>query len=160
MRQFYNENGSIAYREYIDEDEHVFVFDDARLYSKQALVAYFIRQLRLNSEDIIIIDRATDVGQAILENKGSSKVGVVVHAEHFSEGATDGTHILWNNYYEYQFENAQHIDFFITATDLQRQTLSEQFKQYKNDCPRIRTIPVGSIESLQYPEKKENHIPS
>ena len=49
---------------------------------------------------------------------------------------------------------------FITATDLQRHTLSEQFKQYKNDCPRIRTIPVGSIESLQYPEKKENHIPS
>ena len=35
-----------------------------------------------------------------------------------------------------------------------RQTLSEQFKQYKNDCPRIRTIPVGSIESLQYPEKE------
>ncbi|MDU2696967.1 MAG: accessory Sec system glycosyltransferase GtfA [Staphylococcus epidermidis] len=154
MRQFYNEDGSIAYREYIDEDEHVFVFDDARLYSKQALVAYFIRQLRLDSDDIIIIDRATDVGQAILENKGSSKVGVVVHAEHFSEGATDGTHILWNNYYEYQFENAQYIDFFITATDLQRHTLSEQFKQYKNDCPRIRTIPVGSIESLQYPEKE------
>ena len=23
MRQFYNEDGSIAYREYIDEDEHV-----------------------------------------------------------------------------------------------------------------------------------------
>ena len=61
MRQFYNEDGSIAYREYIDEDEHVFVFDDARLYSKQALVAYFIRQLRLDSDDIIIIDRATDV---------------------------------------------------------------------------------------------------
>ena len=77
MRQFYNEDGSIVYREYIDEDEHVFVFDDARLYSKQALVAYFIRQLRLDSDDIIIIDRATDVGQAILENKGSSKVGVV-----------------------------------------------------------------------------------
>ena len=74
MRQFYNENGSIAYREYIDEDEHVFVFDDARLYSKQALVAYFIRQLRLNSEDIIIIDRATDVGQAILENKDPVKL--------------------------------------------------------------------------------------
>ena len=33
-------------------------------------------------------------------------------------------------------------------------SISEQFKQYKNDCPRIRTIPVGSIESLQYPEKE------
>ena len=74
MRQFYNEDGSIAYREYIDEDEHVFVFDDARLYSKQALVAYFIRQLRLDSDDIIIIDRATDVGQAILENKDPVKL--------------------------------------------------------------------------------------
>ena len=29
MRQFYNEDGSIAYREYIDEDEHVRGFDDA-----------------------------------------------------------------------------------------------------------------------------------
>ena len=33
------------------------------------------------SDDIVIIDRATDVGQAILQNKGDSKVGVVVHAE-------------------------------------------------------------------------------
>ena len=47
MRQFYNENGSIAYREYIDEDEHVFVFDDARLYSKQALVAYFYTSIAI-----------------------------------------------------------------------------------------------------------------
>ncbi len=28
MRQFYNEDGSIVYNEYIDEDEHVYVFDD------------------------------------------------------------------------------------------------------------------------------------
>ena len=42
--------------------------------------------------------------------------------------STDDTHILWNNYYEYQFENAKYIDFFITATDLQNKILNEQFK--------------------------------
>ena len=33
----------------------------------------------------MIIDRSTDVGQAILQNKGNSKVGIVVHAEHYSK---------------------------------------------------------------------------
>ena len=37
MRQFYNEDGSIVYNEYIDDDAHVYVFDDARLYSKEEL---------------------------------------------------------------------------------------------------------------------------
>ena len=74
MRQFYNENGSIAYREYIDEDEHVLCLM-MHVYTVNKHSSHtFIRQLRLNSEDIIIIDRATDVGQAILENKGSVKL--------------------------------------------------------------------------------------
>lgn len=153
MRQFYNEDGSIVYNEYIDDKDHMYVFKDARLYSKAEFVAYFMRQLHLSKEDVVIIDRSTDVGQPILENKGESKVGVVVHAEHYSENATDGTHILWNNYYEYQFENAKYIDFFITATDLQNKTLTEQFKMYTHDNPRIRTIPVGSLEKLMYPEQ-------
>ena len=130
MRQFYNEDGSIVYNEYIDDDAHVYVFDDARLYSKEEFIAYFIRKLHLSHNDIVIIDRSTDVGQAILQNKGNSKVGIVVHAEHYSENSTDNSHILWNNYYEYQFENARHIDFFITATDLQNKILTQQFRTY------------------------------
>lgn len=147
MRQFYNEDGSIVYNEYIDDDAHVYVFDDARLYSKEEFIAYFIRKLHLSHNDIVIIDRSTDVGQAILQNKGNSKVGIVVHAEHYSENSTDNSHILWNNYYEYQFENARHIDFFITATDLQNKILTQQFRTYTHDVPRIRTIPVGSLHT-------------
>lgn len=128
MRQFYNEDGSVVYREYIDGNSSIYVFDDARLYSKQQFVAYFMQQLHLTSDDIVIIDRSTKVGQAILENKGPSKVGIVVHAEHYSENSTDDTHILWNNFYEYVFSKAPFIDFYITATDLQNKILSEQFK--------------------------------
>ena len=152
MRQFYNEDGSIVYNEYIDDDAHVYVFDDARLYSKEEFIAYFIRKLHLSHNDIVIIDRSTDVGQAILQNKGNSKVVIVVHAEHYSKNSTDNTHILWNNYYEYQFENARHIDFFITATDLQNKILTQQFRTYTHEVPRIRTIPVGSLHTLMYPQ--------
>lgn len=154
MRQFYNEDGSIAYKEYIDGYSSVYVFDDARLYSKQQFVAYFMQKLNLTAQDIVIIDRSTKVGQAILENKGPSRVGIVVHAEHFSENTTDDTHILWNNYYEYVFKQAPHIDFYITATDLQNKTLSNQFKQYTAYQPRVRTIPVGSLHQLTYPKQE------
>lgn len=154
MRQFYNENGTIAYKEYIDDKESIFVFDDAQLYSKAEFVSYFINKLHLTNKDIVILDRATEIGQAVIQNKGISKLGVVVHAEHFSHNATDEDNILWNNYYEYQFRNAKFVDFFITATDLQNYILSQHFSKFTQDKPLIRTIPVGSLNELTYPDKK------
>ncbi|HHU6751663.1 TPA: accessory Sec system glycosyltransferase GtfA [Staphylococcus pseudintermedius] len=154
MRQFYNEDGSIEYTEYIDGDTNVYVLKDATLYTKEEFVAYFMRQLHLTANDIVIYDRASKVGQAMLQNKGKGKVGVVVHAEHFSENATDEDYILWNNYYEYQFMNVNEIDFYITATERQTEILSTQFKQYLNAEPKIFTIPVGSLDKLTRPKEK------
>ncbi|QHW36139.1 accessory Sec system glycosyltransferase GtfA [Staphylococcus ursi] len=154
MRQFYNEDGSVAYTEYIDEETHVYAMKDAKLYTREDFVAYFFQKLKLTADDIVIFDRATEVGQAMLQNSGESRVGVVVHAEHFSENATDDHHILWNNYYEYQFTNHQEIDFYITATDRQNQILASQFKKYLNATPKIYTIPVGSLEVLKHPKRK------
>ncbi|KIR10347.1 glycosyl transferase family 4, partial [Staphylococcus gallinarum] len=96
MRQFYNENGTVAYTEYIDGETNLYAFPDRKFYNREAFVAYFIECLELTSEDILILDRATDVGQAIIQNAGDSKIGVVVHAEHFSVHATDDDHVLWN----------------------------------------------------------------
>lgn len=154
MRQFYNEDGSIAYNEYMSNDDmqSIYRFDDAICYGKLEFVAYFIKRLNLSSQDIVILDRASDIGQAVLQNKGDSHIGVVVHAEHFSDNVTDDDNILWNNYYDYQFTQAKHIDFFITATDLQNQILTQQFLTYKGIRPTIYTIPVGSLEHLNYPE--------
>ena len=98
-----------------------------------------MKKLHLTEQDIVIIDRSTEVGQSILEHKGSSKVGIVVHAEHYSENATNDSYILWNNYYEYVFAQAPYIDFYITATDLQNQVLSSNSK-YTSHQPSVRTI--------------------
>ena len=79
MRQFYNEDGSIAYNEYIDGDSSIYVFEDAVLYNKTEFIAYFLQRLNLTRDDIVILDRASDIGQAVLQHKGDSKVGVVIH---------------------------------------------------------------------------------
>ena len=157
-RSFFNEDGSIAYEEMIDDDDHVcYKFPDAILYSKAELVGYMVRKLNLTTDDVVIIDRTTGIGQAILENCGPARVGSVVHADHFSEGSTDDRNILWNNYYEYAFAQTDHIDFYITATDAQNRLMREQFMKYRGFEPNIVTIPVGSLEELKRPDQPRKH---
>lgn len=153
-RSFFNEDGSVAYEELIDDEEHVcYRFADAILYSKAELVGYMVRKLALTKDDVVIIDRTTGIGQAILENCGQARVGSIVHADHFSEGGTDDDNVLWNNYYEYAFAQTSHIDFYVTATDAQNLRMRKQFQKYRGITPEIVTIPVGSLDELKYPKK-------
>lgn len=152
-RTFFNEDGSVAFEEVIDDDQVFYKFKDEVIYSKEALVGLMVRRLELKAEDVVLIDRTTGIGQTILENCGDAKVGIVVHADHFSENGTDENNILWNNYYEYAFSQTEHIDFYITATDAQKNILADQFAKYCNKTPRIVTIPVGSLDTLKYPQE-------
>lgn len=154
MRQYYNEDGSIAYNEYINETSEIYMFKDKILYSKQEFVAYFIQSLQLSSEDIVIVDRSKGFAQSIIQNKGDSKLGIVVHAEHYNKNTTTEKDILWNNHYEYVFSNSNEIDFYITATERQKEILSEQFKKYYQTNPLIYAIPVGSISNIIVPLKR------
>lgn len=99
----------------------------------------------------MLIDRTTGVGQAILQNVGEARVGIVIHADHFSENNTNDDYILWNNYYEYSFDMHKHIDFYVVSTDEQNQLLREQFQKYTGATPAVYTIPVGSLDELKYP---------
>ncbi|MGV2876379.1 accessory Sec system glycosyltransferase GtfA [Macrococcus capreoli] len=157
MRQFYNEDGSVAYREHIDKEESMFEIRGNKFYSKQEFVAYFMQCLNLTAQDIVILDRGKGVAQSIIQNSGAAKLGVVVHAEHFSENNTTDDVILWNNYYEYQFMNHDKVDFFITATERQKQKLAAQFKKYLNAEPQIYTIPVGSLKTLKKATHRKPH---
>ena len=78
---------------------------------------------------MVILDRETGIGQLVFEEAQAARLGVVVHAEHFSVNQTDDNYILWNNYYEYQFTNADKVDFFIVATNRQKEILQEQFRR-------------------------------
>ena len=149
QRTFYNEDGTPAYEMFMNQGtEEVYRFKDRILYGKPALIRYFMQTLELSKSDLVILDRETGIGQVVFEEAQAACLGVVVHAEHFSVNQTDGNYILWNNYYEYQFTNADKVDFFIVATDRQKEILQEQFRRYTNHDPKIYTIPVGSLPEL------------
>ena len=152
-RRFFNQDGSLAYEEINDDGDVMFKFADKLICTKEELVGYMTSKLSLTADDVVIIDRTTGIGQAILENAGDAKVGIVIHADHFSEGATDEDNILWNNYYEYSFAMNKHISFYVTATEDQRKLLIEQFEKYLKVTPNVYTIPVGALNELKYPDK-------
>ncbi|VNU97575.1 glycosyl transferase [Streptococcus pneumoniae] len=149
QRTFYNEDGTPVYDILMNQGkEEVYHFKDKIFYGKQAFVRAFMKSLNLNKSDLVILDRETGIGQVVFEEAQTAHLAVVVHAEHYSENATNEDYILWNNYYDYQFTNADKVDFFIVSTDRQNEVLQEQFAKYTQHQPKIVTIPVGSIDSL------------
>ena len=132
----------------------MYQFPDRLICSKEELVGEMVSRLNLTRRDVVIIDRTTGIGQPIMQNAGPARIGIVIHADHFSEGSTDEEHILWNNYYEYAFSQHKHIKFYVASTDTQNRLLKKQFKKYKGISPKIVTIPVGSIDKLRYPKKR------
>lgn len=153
QRRFFNEDGTVAYDEITDDDIVTYQFSDRLICSKEELVGYMVSRLNLTRRDVVIIDRTTGIGQAILENASPARVGIVIHADHFVEGDTDDEHILWNNYYEYAFSQHERIKFYVVSTDTQNLLLKQQLKQYQNVTPKVVTIPVGSLDELKRPKK-------
>jgi len=153
-RRFFNEDGSVAYEEINDGDNVMYKFPDRLLWAKEDLVGYMVECMNITEKDVVIIDRTTGVGQAIMQNAHRGHIGIVIHADHFSEGNTDDNNILWNNYYEYAFSQYKKIDFFITSTYEQQKLIEEQFEKYVGEKPYIFTIPVGALSELKYPNEK------
>lgn len=154
QRSFFNEDGSIAYEEILQGKSSTFCFKDRICQSKEELIAYMLEKLQLTAKDLLLLDRSTGIGQAVLQYRGAAKLAVVIHAEHFSVKGTNEHHILWNNYYEYQFTNADKIDAFIASTQRQKEVLEQQFQTYTSHRPTIYVIPVGSLDELRQPETK------
>lgn len=156
-RCFYNCDQSIALEEYIDGDQITYRVGPQFFFNKEDFIGYFLSCLNFQKGDVMIIDRSTGKEGALLKNKGEAKVGVVIHAEHFNEDVMDEDNILWNNYYEYSFDQYKHIDFYIASTRLQAQTLRNQFLHYYQATPRIVSIPVGSISELKTNAHRQKH---
>ncbi|MCH4003981.1 MAG: accessory Sec system glycosyltransferase GtfA [Lactobacillus crispatus] len=159
LREFYNEDGSVAYVEHLDGDKEIFEFPDNQVfYSKNDLYREMIRRLHLTKNDLILMDREDEQdnltnGQIIFENHGPAKIVVIIHADHYDKHYTNKHHILWNNFYEYQFTHAENVASFVTATQVQKELFQRQEEEYYHVEPRIDCIPVGCLEKLTRPEK-------
>lgn len=153
QRRYFNEDGTVAYEEIIDDDIVMYQFPDRLLCSKEELVGYMVFKLELTKDDVVIIDRSTDIGPAIIKNAAPAKIGSIIHADHFSESSSNEDYILWNNYYEYLFSQHKHIDFYVTATEEQNRLVRAHFEKYVGVVPNVVTIPVGSLPDLKVPSQ-------
>lgn len=156
LRRFFNEDQTVAYEEINDDGKVMYQFPDKILYSKEEFIGYMVSCMNLTRDDVVLIDRTTGIGQTILQNVGDARVGIVIHADHFSEGNTTEENILWNNFYEYSFSMDKHVDFYVVSTDEQNKLLKEQFLKYKGVEPTVYTVPVGSLDELKYPTINRN----
>lgn len=157
VREFYNEDGSVAYVQHLDGDKETFeMADGAIFYSKNALYREMIKRLNFQQGDIVILDRMNEDkqlvnGQIIFEEHRPAKLVVVVHADHYDKHYTNNQTVLWNNFYEYQFTHPEDVDSFVVATDAQKQLFAKQEKHFQHATPRIDTIPVGNLPRLTRP---------
>lgn len=165
LRDFLNQDGRIAYHQYLNGENEVFEFPEQIYYSKTELYAEMIRRLHLQGDDMVILDRedSPDLssGQLWYQLHGPAKLGVVVHAEHYDAHHTDNQRVLWNNFYEYQFVHAADTDFFIVATAAQQAMLTKQLKKYQHDEAKVVVIPVGSLTTLkqrQYQQRRRHTL--
>lgn len=156
MRRYFNQDGTTAYEEFINQGGSTYRFKDRIIYSKEELVAYFIEKLALTDQNIVLLDRSDGIGQGLLDNLNGAKLGSVVHAEHYNQPLTNDQNILWNNHYEYPFMHYGQFDFYITSTQAQTQKLIEQFDHYFGIQPVVYTIPVGSVDHLTLADSHTN----
>lgn len=160
VREFYNEDGSIAYIQHLNNGQETFEFPQQHIfYSKNDLYRAMIKGLHLGEDDFVIIDREDENknlsnGQIIFEEHKPAKLLVAIHADHFNKEFSNQAHVLWNNFYEYQFTHYQEVNAYVVATAQQKQVLEQQFAHYYHVHPCVLCIPVGNLPNFKPANEK------
>ena len=147
-RTYHNQDGSIAFEELRLGESWLYKLGPEVLTNHTEVMRRFLLQLSLKEEDLILLDRASrmDFARPLLEKDAPSKLAMVFHSEHEFENG----HLNYDYYYVFKY--AKRFDYFITATDLQKEVLEQTLaKQGCKGIP-IYSIPVGHLETLTEPQ--------
>ena len=147
-RTYHNQDGSIAFEELRLGESWLYKLGPEVLTNHTEVMRRFLLQLSLKEEDLILLDRASrmDFARPLLEKDAPSKLAMVFHSEHEFENG----HLNYEYYYVFKY--AKRFDYFITATDLQKEVLEQTLaKQGCKGIP-IYSIPVGHLETLTEPQ--------
>lgn len=143
-RTYHNQDGSIAFEELRLGGSWLYKLGPEILTNHTEVMRRFLLQLSLKEEDLMLIDRASrmDFARPLLEKDHPFKLVMVFHSEHeFENGQL-------NYEYYYVFKYAKRFDYFITATDLQKEVLEQTLAKQGCQGIPIYSIPVGHLEKL------------
>jgi accessory Sec system glycosylation protein GtfA len=144
-RHFFKENGQIAYETHRHNGKDIYRFGSQWIEDELSVMIRFIKTLNLTAKDTVLMDRTTTFvfPQALLESKTQAKLGCVIHSIH-SFNVND----VYFEYY-YLFKYAEHFDFMIVSTDIQKQDLETMLQEKGINPQKIAVIPVGSLTHLR-----------
>ena len=143
-RTYHNQDGSIAFEELRLGGSWLYKLGPEIVTNHTEVMRRFLLQLSLKEEDLMLIDRASrmDFARPLLEKDHPFKLAMVFHSEHeFENGQL-------NYEYYYVFKYAKRFDYFITATDLQKEVLEQTLAKQGCQGIPIYSIPVGHLEEL------------
>lgn len=148
-RVYHNLDGSVGLEEILVNGKQRYLLQNEKLITHAELMESFVKKLQLKANDIVIMDRASnmDFARPLLEQESGARLGLVFHSEH-----TFGNQPFSYEYY-YPVKYAHRFDFMIVSTDLQAKVLKESFEKEGKEAPRIYVIPVGSLKQLHYSEQ-------
>lgn len=147
-RTYHNQDGSIAFEELRLGESWLYKLGPEVLTNHTEVMRRFLLQLSLKEEDLILLDRASrmDFARPLLEKDAPSKLAMVFHSEHEFENG----HLNYEYYYVFKY--AKRFDYFITATDLQKEVLEQTLAKQGCKGISIYSIPVGHLETLTEPQ--------
>ncbi|MFR6445149.1 MAG: glycosyl transferase family 1, partial [Streptococcus sp.] len=143
-RTYHNQYGTIAFEESRLGGSWLYKLGPEILTNHTEVMRRFLSQLSLKEEDLILLDRASrmDFARPLLEKAAPSKLAMVFHSEHEFENG----HLNYEYYYVFKY--AKRFDYFITATDLQKEVLEQTLAEKGCQGIPIYSIPVGHLEEL------------
>jgi poly(glycerol-phosphate) alpha-glucosyltransferase len=119
---------------------------DVVLEGRSQFFQFVFAQLFSRADDVVIVDRALDVIDAVYPVIGDRRLYSVVHAEHFDLKQIHDGVLLWNNHYENVFTRPDLVDGLIVSTRRQQAVLQAQLAS--RGAPRdldVVCIPVGVV---------------
>lgn len=156
-RTFFKSDGTVAYYQiYTKEEKECYLFPDGRTCTIVEFIAEFIKRLNLTENDVIILDRLTQIGfmQSLLRFKNKANLIVVFHSKHFLEKGEDPDRLYLNDEYYDWFKYSNWIDTMVVSTSEQKKELAEKLSEYRCSVPKIEVIPAGELDRLRYPKTK------
>jgi accessory Sec system glycosylation protein GtfA len=138
-------------RQYYDASKEIMltIVGNQVLQGRTAFYAEFFRRLNLKKGDLVVVDRNRETTDALFPITKANGVPVVnvIHAEHFNAARIEDDWIAWNNFYEFPFMNPQYLEYFITATEKQKEVFLDQMALMHKPTKAL-AIPVGSVHHI------------
>lgn len=143
-RTYHHQDGSVAFEELKLGGSWLYKLGPEILTNHTEVMRRFLSKFSLKEGDLILLDRASrmDFARPLLEKGNPSKLAMVFHSEHEFENG----HLNYEYYYVFKY--AKRFDYFITATDLQKEVLEQTLAKQECQGIPIYSIPVGHLEEL------------